>query len=402
MILSGPSQRAQYAKFAGITVAGASLLLCGVAGTFPAPAKEARGVSAGTSLNKSLLDSTVDNPPAPTKIGDAIGTIEGNAIAVSGPMSVEVVNGQAKTVLHSGSDVRVRSGTARINLVEGGTITICGPAHLSVLKAAGALTVALETGTIHAVIEQQPVLTVYTAQIKAQPISIGEATQDLLVGFDTPGAMCIRAARGAVRIEQQLTGQSVVIPQTGDVLLVNGQLDSLRASNGRCICEADLSAASGVPTAAPLPTPTGSDAAPEVSTLASAEDIRKRTYDAKPVVPAPAPRKLTEKEEPIYQVIEPPLVYLANAKVQPEYDPSMVILVRRVRVRPTVIFQGRVLDEPVMAPSTVSAAAVQPKPAAVQPAVPTSPAQPAKIPASPPTFTERVKTFMQKLWPSTP
>jgi hypothetical protein len=395
MILTGPSQRARYAKFAGMAVVGAALLLLGLAGTLSAPAQEARGASARTSPNEFLPSSAADNPPAPTKLGDAIGTIEGNAIAVSGPMSVEVVNGQAKTVLHSGSDVRVRSGTARINLVEGGTITICGPAHLSVLKAAGALTVALETGTIHAVIEQQPVLTVYTAQIKAQPISIGEATQDLLVGFDNPGAMCVRAARGAVRIEQQLTGQSVVIPQTGDVLLLNGQLDSLRTSTGRCICEADLSAASLAP--APAPATLNAEATPEVSTLATAEDLRKKTYDAKPLIPPPNSHKPTEKEEPVYQVIEPPLVYLANAKVQPEIDPSMIILVRRVRVRPTVIFQGRVLGEPVMAPATVAAAAVPASPAAAP-----STATPATKKPAIPTFTDRVKTFMQKLWPATP
>jgi hypothetical protein len=378
-----------------VTLAG--LLLCGVAGTFSAPAKDSRGSSARSSLSTALASRAVDNPPAPTKLGDAIGTIEGNAIAVSGPMSVEVVNGQAKTVLHSGSDVRVRSGTARINLVEGGTITICGPAHLSVLKAAGALTVALETGTIHAVVEQQPVLTVYTAQIKAQPISIGEATQDLLVGFDNPGTMCVRAARGAVRIEQQLTGQSVVIPQTGDVLLLNGQLDSLRSSTGRCICEADLSAA----TPAPAPATPNAEATPEVSTLATTEDLRKRTYDAKPLIPAPTSHQPTEKEEPVYQVIEPPLVYLANAKVQPEVDPSMIILVRRVRVRPTVIFQGRVLGEPVMAPATVAAAAAPSGQTAAQPATATAATPAAKKPANP-TFTDRVKTFMQKLWPSTP
>jgi hypothetical protein len=102
-----------------------------------------------------------------------------------------------KTVLRSGSDVRVKSGTARIDLVEGGLITICGPAHLSILKAAGAVTVALDNGTVHIHIGQTPILTVYTPQIKAQPIAIGEAEQDLLVGFDTPGAMCVRAARCA-------------------------------------------------------------------------------------------------------------------------------------------------------------------------------------------------------------
>lgn len=335
-----------------------------------------------------------DNPPAPAPLGDAIGTIEGDAIAVSGPMSVEVVHGQVKTVLRSGSDVRVKSGTAHIDLDEGGVITICGPAHLSVLKAAGALTIALDTGTIHARVLQQPLLTIYTAQIKASPISIGDAELDLLVGFDNPGAMCVRATRGAVRIEQQLTGQSVVIPQTGDVLLVNGALESLRTSTGRCICEADLSA---MPVTQAAPTTPQAEAAPEISQLATTEDLRKRSYDAKPILPAPVANKPTAKEEPVYQVIVPPLVYIANAKVQPEIDRSMIILVRRVRVRPTVIFQGRVLDEPVIAPATVAAST----------RVPASPATPAKTPTPAPTtatpsMLDKVKTFIQKLWPSTP
>jgi hypothetical protein len=334
-----------------------------------------------------------DNPPATPALGDAIGTIEGDAIAVSGPMSVEVVHGQVKTVLRSGSDVRVKSGTAHIDLVEGGVITICGPAHLSVLKAAGALTIALDTGTIHARVLQQPLLTIYTAQIKASPISIGDAELDLLVGFDNPGAMCIRAARGAVRIEQQLTGQSVVIPQTGDVLLLNGALESLRTSTGRCICEADLSA---TPVTQAAPAEPQTESAPEISQLATTEDIRKKSFDAKPIIPAPTANKLSPKEEPIYQVIVPPLVYIANAKVQPEIDPSMIILVRRVRVRPTVIFQGRVLDEPVMAPATVAASTRSP-------AIPSTPAK-APTPTAPaaPSVVDKVKTFIQKLWPSTP
>ena len=55
-------------------------------------------------------------------VGDAIGAIEGESIAVDGPLSVEVVHGQVKTVLRSGSDVRVKVGQARIELIEGGTI----------------------------------------------------------------------------------------------------------------------------------------------------------------------------------------------------------------------------------------------------------------------------------------
>ncbi|PYU37246.1 MAG: hypothetical protein DMG53_28685, partial [Acidobacteria bacterium] len=159
---------------------------------------------------------------------DSVGIIDGEAISVTGPMSVEVVHGRVKTVLGSGSDVRVKSGTARIDLVEGGQIGICGPAHLSVLKSGGSLTVALDTGTIHVHIEQDLALTIYTPQIQAQAIAIGDAPRDVLVGFDASSAMCIRANSGAVRAEQQLTGQSVLVPQTGDVLLLNGQLDSLR------------------------------------------------------------------------------------------------------------------------------------------------------------------------------
>ena len=144
-----------------------------------------------------------DNPPP----GDAVGVIEGEAIAVTGPMSVDTVNGKIVTMLRSGSDVRVKSGSARINLIEGGQISICGPAHLSVLKSGAALTMALDTGTIHAHIERQPLLTMYTPQIQAQPVAIGDAAQDTVVGFDSAGAMCIRTNRGALRLEQQLTGQ---------------------------------------------------------------------------------------------------------------------------------------------------------------------------------------------------
>src|SRR5262249_3343963 len=152
---------------------------------------------------------------------DSVGVIEGEDIVVSGSVSVEVVNGKSRTILRNGSDVRVRSGTARIDLTEGGQISICGPARLSVLKSGSALTLALDSGTVHAHIEREPKLTIYTALIQAHPISIGDGPQDLLVGFDTQGEICIRANRGAVRVEQQLTGQTVVVPQMGDVLLAN-------------------------------------------------------------------------------------------------------------------------------------------------------------------------------------
>ncbi|HWX39386.1 MAG TPA: hypothetical protein VNY09_09080 [Candidatus Sulfotelmatobacter sp.] len=306
---------------------------------------------------------------------DAVGSIDGEAIAVSGPMSVEVVHGQVKTILRSGSDIRVKSGTARIDLIEGGQITICGPAHLSVLKSGSSLTLAVENGTIHAHIEKEPALTVYTPQIQAKPISIGDGPQDILAGFDAAGAMCIRANRGAVRLEQQLTGQNLIIPQAGDVLLTNGQLDTIRTSGGHCACE--LQAARSAPP-------------PEVSRLATPEEIRKRSFDAKPNPPAASAEKPAVKEEPIYQVYMPPLTYDPKTKVQSEFDPKLILLVRRVRVRPTLIFQGRVEGEQV-------AAANPPPP------MPTAPPAPATTKPSAPSsdgLVNRVRTFIRKLWSS--
>ena len=319
------------------------------------------------ALGFGSLYTRGDNPP----LGDSVGAIEGEAISVEGPMSVEVVRGQVKTVLRSGSDVRVKSGQARIDLIEGGYILVCGPAHFSVLKSGGALTIALDTGTIHTHVENAPALTIYTPLIQARPVSIGNGPEDTLVGLDASGSMCIRANKGAVRIEQQLTGQSVLVPQNGDVSLSNGQLESLQTSAGHCVCESSLAAKPVVTT--------------EVSGLASTEELKKRAAERKATPPpATSSTPADPPQEPVYQVIMPPLQYDASAKVQAEYDPSLIILVRRVRVRPTLIFQGKVEGDPIVA----------------QTAPPTAAQKPAATQQKPPEDTtwNRVRTFFHKLW----
>jgi len=288
-------------------------------------------------------------------------------------MNVETLNGETKTILRSGSEVRVKSGQAHIDLVEGGTITICGLAHFSVLKSGGGLTIALDSGTIHAHIESQLVLTIYTPMIQAHPVSIGGGVQDALVGLDNSGAMCIRASKGAVRIEQQLTGQSLLIPQNGDVSLTNGQLETLQTSPGHCVCELQMS------TKQPA-------VITEVSTLASTEELKKKAADAKPPTP---PVASTPSEEPIYQVFMPPLRYDARTKAQPQYDPNLIILVRRARVRPTLIFQGKVEGDPV-----VAQAAPPPPAPSVQKQDET------KKPAEDSAW-NRVRSFFHKLWSPT-
>lgn len=314
-----------------------------------------------------------DNP-----LGDAVGTIDGDAIAVSGPMSVEGVHGQIKTMLRSGSYVRVDSGSAQINLVEGGKISICGPAHLSLLKSGGALTIALDTGTVRVHIEGSLPVTIYTPLILAKPISIGDGPEDLLVGFDSIEVMCLRANRGAIRVEQQLTGQTIVIPQSGDITITNGQLDTLRSSTGHCVCEAQVS--NFAPKA-------------ELSQIATAEEVRKSNSDARPTLPSNTTEKPAPKEEPIYQVYVPPLIYDAKAKVQPDIDPKLIVLVRRVRVRPTLIFQGRVEGDALPAPAPTPAPTV---------AATTAP-DPAKTASKPEgdSMMDRARRLWRKIWPPT-
>ncbi len=352
-----------------------------------------------------------DNPP-----DDAVGTIEGEAIALQGPMTVEVVHGQVKTVLRSGNDIRVKTGQARMELVEGGKIAICGPAHLSVLKSGGSLTVALDSGVIRVHIDKQPAITIYTAQIQAKPMSIGEGPEDALIGFDAPGTMCVRATSGAIRLEQQLTGQSVIVPQGGDILLNNGALEGLQNTGGHCACEMQWAKNDAPP--------------PEVSRIATTEEIRQRDEEAKkaspPPTPAPAPapektataekapasekpveaerqpvtsdnapadktpaeRPAAPKQEPVYQVFMPPLAYDAHAAVQPDnFDPKLIMLVRRVRVRPTLIFQGRVEGEAAVQ----SVAAV--KPAGAKPATPPPAAQ-----TKDDSVVNRVRAFLRNLF----
>jgi hypothetical protein len=313
--------------------------------------------------------------------GEIIGTIEGQNIAVKGPMSVQVVGNEVKTLLRSGVDIRVKAGRARINLTEGGTIAVCGPAHISMLKAGNVLTVALDSGTIHAHIDGNLTLNIFTAQILAKTVAIGDGPQDALVGFDTASHMCVRSGRGALRLEEQFGGQTVMVPQGGDALLINGQLQGMRNGSGLCACESfepDTAAASGL--------------APEISTLASSEEVKKSVAPRKPApraVANPAAPELAKPAapEPTYQVFMPPLRYDAGKQVQDEPDPQLIVLVRRVRVRPTLIFQSRVEGDPlpVQKPVTITKAKTE------------APVTKVTAPASA-SVVDRVKSFFRNLW----
>ncbi|HKW61237.1 MAG TPA: hypothetical protein VJN89_01715 [Candidatus Acidoferrum sp.] len=314
-------------------------------------------------------------------VTDSVGIIDGAAVAVTGPMRIDVSHGLPRTVLRSGSDVIIKSGTARLDLTDGGTISICGPAHFSVLKAGNQLTLALDTGTIHLSIEHGPAVTVYTPLLQIQPIAIGDGPQDALVGFDATGAMCVRAYHGAVRLEQQLTSQNIVVPQSSDILLVNGQLDGLRSGGDRCSCDPELTKYSPPPHLEIVPpSPATEDA--NAKPLGSGEIVSLLPVD-----------KPATKEGPIYEILVPPLIYNANAEVQPEVDTSQIVVLRRVRVRPTLIFQGRVEGE-MAAKDPPAATQIPQRPPAVSTP---KPAAKSNVPPSD-SVVDRVVHYVRKLW----
>jgi hypothetical protein len=99
-------------------------------------------------------------------------------------------------------------------------------------------------------------------------------------------------------------------------------------------------------------------------------------------------------QEPIYQVFMPPLSYDLSAKVQPDFDPKFIILVRRVHVRSTLTFKGRVKGDPVV----VASNAAPPKSAAAdlhmnQQSPPKAPA-----PNQNDSLLNRVRNFFRRLW----
>lgn len=324
---------------------------------------------AGVAALRAAADEPVKEP---------VGIVEGESISIQGPMSVGVVDGKVKTVLRSGGELRVKSGRATIDLVEGGKIAVCGPAHLSVLKSGGALTLALDSGTVHSYVVQEPSLTIYTALLQAKPLAIGGAPQETLVSLDANGGLSVRAIGGAVRIEQQLNGQNIVVPQSGDVLLSNGQLNGMKPGGGHGSCEL------GELTFQPPP--------PQVSVPATAEEVKQRHLaDTKPNLPN-ARLNSSSDEGPIYQVFLPPMRFDANLKVQQPPDPNLIVLVRRVRVRPTLIFEGRVEGDALVAesrPAVPVTAASKPNPAT---------GTTAGAPGTNPTVADRVRTLWKRMW----
>lgn len=286
-----------------------------------------------------------------------IGRIEGDDVQVVTKTATGTETDAGSTVVASGSDVTLRSGHALLLLNTGGEISICGPAHFKLVKSAGALTLALDYGRVHPSLDTSDAFTIYMPTVVATPIAIGGGARDMTVGLDPTGEMCVITARGAMRVVPQFSDQSMIIPQGGTANMAEGQIVSLHADPSACSCEFPRSRLQA-PKSAPSNVPPGPAPDREVSTLARPAAPERKKLEDKPAAASPS-------NEPVYTVVMPPLSFDAKSpEMPPDPAPETIMLVREVRVRSSVEFQGHVNAAPAKptAPQTQSPPSVVPPP----------------------------------------
>ena len=305
----------------------------------------------------------------------AIGRVEGNDVSVEGGSAA--TNGTATSApsmfVVNGSVITVHSGQARMTLVGGGQIDICGPAKFTLLQSGPAVTLALNFGRMRVQLPAAAQLRIFTPTIVATPIDIGGAPRDFSVGLDLSDSLCVVATSGALRLEHQFTGEGLIVPQSGEFFLAAGKLLPVAGVAGSCQCvslQARNSASpsqplprspemglTSKPQLEPPPVPEVASQPPvlpqeppppaEVQATPPAIQIRQLA-DANQLHPnAPAPANEVPDAPalsiPIYKVVMPPLTFSANAPAPPgEPSTDMILLVRIAHVEPEWQFKGRV------------------------------------------------------------
>jgi hypothetical protein len=305
----------------------------------------------------------------------AVGRVEGNDVSVDNGTAADSSPAAgtpgAPSFVFNGSVLTVHDGKARLTLVAGGQVDVCGPAKFTLLQSGASITLALNFGRIHLQLPASTPLRIFTPTMIATPLDIGGASRDITAGLDMNDSLCVVAASGAIRLEQQFTGAGLIVPQGGEFFLAAGNLVPVAGAPGSCECtpmhaqslpppqipvmgvtsrdqlntEQYPSESAPAPTPAPVPPIAVAEKEPapepnvQLRILAGANDTH-------PILPAP---KETAPSPPVvsvpeYKIILPPLVYSASSLPTPPEDPAIeaVLLVRTVHVEPDYQFAGHV------------------------------------------------------------
>jgi hypothetical protein len=274
---------------------------------------------------------------APTT--EAIGNLVGDDVTVKGAISFDVAGGRSSALLASGSEITVRSGKARIDLGEDDTIAVCGPAHFTIIKSGGTFTLALDYGEVHPQLTSAVALTIYMPLIVATPVAIGPGPRDLTIGLDQSGSLCAITARGAMRIEQQLAGQGMLVPQGGQVSFNGSELNTVRSSSQACSCELLVVA----------------DTVKKQLTMNLQVQPPVQPAASRPAAPPPTP-----SDAPVYRITVP-LTFDARTPAPPAADPPTIVLDEEARLQPKLDFEGDVQAAPPAPPAAKKPVSKEPK-----------------------------------------
>jgi len=336
-----------------------------------------------------------------------VGRIAGKDISVEDGIRTNAGTSAEGTDVSNGSVVTVHSGKARLTLLTGGQVEICGPAKLTVLLSGDAITLALNFGRLRAELPAKTSLRIFTPTIVGTPIDISGGSREVTVGLNLDNSLCVLATSGAIQLEHQFSGERIIVPEAGEFFLNGGQLLPVAGTPGTCQCLADepakpatspLEFAAVVPLAAApqlqssaaaaaiavpvarLPGPPEKfepDSAPsiEYSVLQHANQGHPLATSVRRETPAAAPSSSLTGSA----AVVPALVFSSTTPLPPPGpSPDAMLLIRQVQVSPEWQFSGRV-EPPEFATAMQHAlgekpiSSDQPPPAGAQ-----TPAQPRK------------------------
>jgi hypothetical protein len=294
---------------------------------------------------------------APAEI---VAHIQGGDISINGEM---LTKASTLASVANGNVVTVHSGEATLQLIDGGEVSVCGPAKFTVLASADAITLALDFGRMHVDLPASVSLRVLTPSIVATPIDIQGGKRDLVVGLDQDDSMCVLAATGAVQLEQQFSGERLIVPESGDFSLQSGQLVPVADTGQNCKCAAVPQILPATPSGSapetasetpPLTVPQGvmsSDASPQQAVAPQQEasvgvGLLARPNDSHPVPPEKQESAVAVQppdNAPVYKIILPPMVFSASSPAPPNVPTEeTALLIREVHADPNWEFTGRV------------------------------------------------------------
>jgi hypothetical protein len=300
----------------------------------------------------------------------AIARFTGDDISFEGSALGPPIPGGTSFFISSGSVLTVHSGDARLNLPGGGTVDICGPAKLTLLESNTVYTIALNFGRVHVRLADPTQLHVFTPFVMATPISIAEEARDLTIGLDINDAMCVFAAQGAARLEDQFSSEGLMVPQLGEFFLSGEKLSPTGGPAGTCRCiraEADAQ-------------PQMSQA-PPLQPKSTQPEIARSTAPPAPIQMAPAaprPSTAAPSSSPAYATNQAPPPTVATpiipskpqrpaATNQPPPSAPSVAATQPASIAPTTTpaspFPTASNSKPKHPPTSTAATAQQPPPA---------------------------------------